>query len=152
MNRPALLVGGVFGFLIAASRLNNYDVIHDMLLLREFDVYLLMASAVATAAPLLLLLKRIGWRTTSGELMKVRQAPIQRGNILGAFVFGIGWAIAGTCPGPAIAMVTGGNVLGIAVMAGLVSGVFLYDRVAAGASFLRATRIDTSDAGKVLSR
>lgn len=130
MNKPALLIGAAFGFLIAAARLSDYDVIHDMLLLREFDVFLLMASAVGTAAPLLYLLKRRQWRTPEGELMVVRQAPVQRRNILGAVVFGTGWAIAGTCPGPAIAMATGGSVLGFVVMAGLVSGVFIYDRIA----------------------
>lgn len=129
MNRPALLVGLAFGFLIAAARLSDYDVIHDMLLLREPDVFLLMASAVGTAAPLLLLLKRIGWKTTSGETMALRRAPVQPRNVLGAVVFGSGWAVAGTCPGPAIAMATGGSVLGLVVMAGLVSGVFLFDRV-----------------------
>jgi uncharacterized membrane protein YedE/YeeE len=129
VNRPALFVGFVFGFLIAAARLHDYDVIHDMLLLRELDVFLLMASAVATAAPLLYLLRRLGWRTPSGAVMTPRRAPVQRSNILGAVVFGGGWAVAGTCPGPAIAMATGGSVLGIVVMAGLVTGVFLFDRL-----------------------
>jgi len=136
VNRSALLVGIVFGFLIAAARLSDYDVIHDMLLLRELDVYLLMASAVGTAAPLLLLLKWLKWRTPMGETMALRRAPVRPRNVLGAVVFGTGWALAGTCPGPAIAMVTTGNLLGVAVMAGLVSGVFLYDRVAAG-GFMR---------------
>ena len=125
MNRPALFVGLAFGFLITAARLSDYDVIHDMLLL----VYLLMASAVATAAPLLILLQRLGWRTPSGETMAPRRAPVQRRNVLGAIVFGGGWALAGTCPGPAIAMATGGSVLGLVVMAGLASGVFLFDRL-----------------------
>lgn len=129
MNRPAFLVGGVFGFLIAAARLSDYNVIHDMLLLREFDVFLLMASAVATAAPLLYLLQRRGWRTPSGDPMVVRKGPVQRRTVLGAMIFGSGWAVAGTCPGPAIAMSVGGSVLGLVVMAGLASGVFLCDRV-----------------------
>ena len=129
MNRPALLVGMVFGFLIAAARLHDYDVIHDMLLLRELDVFLLMASAVGTAAPLLFLLRRLGWRTPSGATMVLRRAPVRSHNVVGAVVFGTGWAIAGTCPGPAIAMATGGSVLGIVVMAGLVTGVFLCDRI-----------------------
>lgn len=128
-NKFALLVGLSFGFLIAAARLSDYDVIHDMLLLREFDVFLLMGSAFATAAPLLYLLRRARWKTPSGDEMALRRAPVQPRNVLGAVVFGSGWAIAGTCPGPAIAMTAGGNVLGLAVMGGLVSGVFLFDRV-----------------------
>jgi uncharacterized membrane protein YedE/YeeE len=61
--------------------------------------------------------------------MVLRRAPVKPRNLLGAFVFGSGWAVAGTCPGPAIAMTAGGSVLGLVVMAGLASGVFLCDRV-----------------------
>jgi uncharacterized membrane protein YedE/YeeE len=129
VNRSAFGVGLVFGFLIAAARLSDYNVIHDMLLLREPDVFLLMGSAFATAAPLLYLLNRRGWKTPSGEKMVLRHSPVLKRNVLGAVVFGGGWAIAGTCPGPAIAMSTGGSVMGLVVMAGLVSGVFLCDRV-----------------------
>jgi uncharacterized membrane protein YedE/YeeE len=129
VNRPAFGVGLLFGFLIAAARLSDYDVIHDMLLLREPDVFLLMGSAFATAAPLLYLLNRRGWKTPSGETMVLQRAPVKPRNLLGAIVFGSGWAVAGTCPGPAIAMTAGGSVLGLVVMAGLASGVFLCDRV-----------------------
>jgi uncharacterized membrane protein YedE/YeeE len=129
VNRSAFGVGLVFGFIIAAARLSDYDVIHDMLLLREFDVFLLMGSAFATAAPLLYLLNRRGWKTPAGQQMVLRRSPVLKRNVLGAVVFGGGWAIAGTCPGPAIAMSTGGSVMGVVVMAGLVSGVFLCDRV-----------------------
>ena len=155
MSRAPLLIGLSFGFLITAARLSDYDVIHDMLLLRELDVYLLMASAVATAAPLLLLLERRRWRTPSGEVMTIRRAPVQRHNVFGALVFGTGWAIAGTCPGPAIAMTVGGNVLGLVVIAGLLSGIFLFDRVVLLRSRGEATRTKadatTSPAGAATS-
>jgi uncharacterized membrane protein YedE/YeeE len=61
--------------------------------------------------------------------MVLQRAPVKPRNLLGAIVFGSGWAVAGTCPGPAIAMTAGGSVLGLVVMAGLASGVFLCDRV-----------------------
>ena len=86
MNRPAFAVGLVFGFIIAAARLSDYNVIHDMLLLREPDVFLLMGSAFATAAPLLYLLNRRGWKTPSGETMVLRRSPVLPRNVLGAIV------------------------------------------------------------------
>ena len=33
--------------------------------------------------------------------------------------FGTGWAVAGTCPAPAVAMATGGGFLAVFVIAGL---------------------------------
>jgi hypothetical protein len=119
--------GAAFGFLIAAAGVNRYDVIHRMLLLQEIDVYLIMGSAVAVAAPLLMLMQRGRVRTLLGGPLRVSRAPVQPGNVAGAAVFGSGWAIAGACPGPAIAMVAGGAIPGAAVMAGLFAGVLLRD-------------------------
>ena len=129
MNRAALLVGAAFGFLVTAARLSDYQVIHDMLRLREPDVFLLMASAIAVAAPFLVILERRRWRTPFGGQLKVQRQPIARRNVLGAAVFGSGWAIAGTCPVPAIAMVAGGSGLGLAVTAGLFGGIALRDAI-----------------------
>jgi uncharacterized membrane protein YedE/YeeE len=40
-------------------------------------------------------------------------------------MFGAGWAVAGTCPGPAAAMTFGGGLLGGIVMIGLATGTWL---------------------------
>ena len=129
MKGVALLVGAAFGFLVAAARLDSYQVIHDMLLLREPDVFLLMGSAVAVAAPLLVLMERARWRTPFGGVMTVQRNPVTRRNVLGAAVFGTGWAVAGTCPVPALAMTAGGSLLGAFVAAGLFGGIALRDRM-----------------------
>jgi uncharacterized membrane protein YedE/YeeE len=126
MNIAALAVGAVFGFAIAGARLHDYNVIHNMLLLREFDVFLLMASAIGIAAPALLLLQRGGWQTPFAGALRVPRLPVQRNTILGSVVFGTGWAVAGTCPGPAIAMVATGSLPGVFVMAGIIFGASLH--------------------------
>ncbi len=130
MNRASFLAGAAFGFLVAAARLNDYNVIHDMLLLREPDVFLMMASAIGVAAPILAYMNRKHWRTMDGEL-DLRRQPVSRKNITGAAIFGAGWAVAGSCPVPALAMTVGGSVLGAFVMAGLFSGILLRDAVEA---------------------
>ena len=130
MNRISFLAGAAFGFLVAAARLNDYNVIHDMLLLREPDVFLMMASAIGVAAPTLAYMNRKHWRTLDGEL-NLRRQPVSRKNITGAAVFGAGWAVAGSCPVPALAMTVGGSVLGLFVMAGLFTGIILRDAVEA---------------------
>lgn len=126
MNAAALAVGLVFGFALAGARLHEYDVIHRMLLLQEADVFLLMASAIGVAAPALFLLQRRGWRTPFAGQLNLARPPLSRGTMLGSVVFGTGWAIAGTCPGPAIAMVATGSVPGLFVMAGIIVGTMLH--------------------------
>lgn len=134
MNALGFLVGLGFGFAIAATRLSDYNVIHNMLLLREPDVFLLMASAIGTAMPLLWLLQRRGWKTPLGGPLTLNYSRAHPRHILGAVLFGAGWAVAGTCPGPALAMTAGGTVLGLVVVSGIASGLFLRDAIAARAA------------------
>jgi uncharacterized membrane protein YedE/YeeE len=118
-----------FGFLIAAAGFSEYDTIHNMLLLREAHAYLLMGAAVATAMPLLWLLERRRWQTLLAGPLKIARYSVQRKDILGSIIFGLGWSIAGTCPIPALAMFASGNVLGLVVIAGLFAGIILRDVV-----------------------
>lgn len=127
MNRVSLLFGAAFGFLVAASGMHDYDVIHRMLSLREPDLFLLMASAIAVSLPLLWVLERRRWQTRYGGPLTLARYRVQRKDLLGGAVFGAGWAIAGTCPVPALAMVVGGGVLGVCVIAGLFTGLLLRD-------------------------
>ncbi len=138
MNRVGLAFGIAFGFLIAAAGVADYDVIHRMLLLQEFDVFLLMASAIGVSMPLLWLLERRRWRTPFGGFLDIKRYPVTRKDVLGAAVFGTGWAIAGTCPAPALAMVAGGSMLGLVVIAGIFAGILLRDWIV-----VRQTSLET---------
>jgi uncharacterized membrane protein YedE/YeeE len=129
MKYIGLLFGMGFGFLITAAGFSDYDTIHNMLLLREAHGFLVMGSAVAVAMPLLWLLERRRWQTPFAGPLNISRYRVERKDVLGAAVFGIGWAIAGTCPAPALAMLAGGSVLGIVVIGGLFAGIMLRDTV-----------------------
>jgi hypothetical protein len=142
MDSIGLLLGAAFGGLLAAARLNDYDVIHNMLLLREPDVFLLMGAAVAVAAPALWLLERARWRTPLGGPLELDRGPVTSRHLWGSLLFGAGWAVTGACPGTALAMPAAGVALGLPVIAGLFAGVLLRDRIAARAT----TRLTVSAA------
>jgi len=42
---------------------------------------------------------------------------------LGASLFGVGWALAGVCPGPALTNIAGGSPFALAALASVVAGV-----------------------------
>ena len=138
MNQLALALGVAFGFGLGSARLNDYDVIHNMLLLREPDVFLLMASAMAVALPALWLLEWSAWRTPNGEVMRLSRSKIEGKHIFGSAVFGTGWAITGACPGTALAMPAAGVVLGLPVIAGVVAGQVLRESMVRRTSQRRA--------------
>jgi uncharacterized membrane protein YedE/YeeE len=127
VNGVCGLFGLAFGFLFAAAGLNQYDVIHRMLLLEEIAPFLIMGSAMATALPILWLLERRRWRTPLGGPLALRRWAFERKHLWGGILFGTGWAITGACPGTASTTLGAGSLLGIVLVVGIVAGIALRD-------------------------
>ena len=128
MNRgtraSTIAVGAAFGFLLTGSGFGNYATIHQALLLRSWYLYAVFGSAMAVAAAGLALLRRA--RTTRyGGPLRLPHAPARPRHLYGAVIFGAGFALTGTCPGGAVAMVATGGLGGLLVLAGLVTGLWL---------------------------
>ena len=129
-----LLFGAGFGFVLAASNLHEYQTIHDMLSLKEFDVFLLMGGAIGVSLPLLALLERSNAKTVLGGTLSLSRSPVKRQNVVGGALFGIGWALSGTCPAPALVMLASGAGLAIITIVGLFIGLGLRDAQTARAT------------------
>lgn len=126
-----LLFGAGFGFLMSWAGLSDATVIRNMLLLREAHVFLFMGSAVLVAAVGLRLLRAARMRATiTGEPVAWSLDRIERRHIIGSLLFGAGWSLAGTCPGPVAAMVGQGKLGGLFVAGGLLAGVSLQGALA----------------------
>jgi len=123
-----LTVGIAFGFLLGWARLTDYDVIRDMLLLRHADVFLLMMSAMLTAAIGVRLLRALNVRSVldRAPIAWTTQSP-RRQHVIGGVVFGIGWSLAGTCPGPVAAQLGRGQIAALFTIIGLLSGIQIHD-------------------------
>jgi hypothetical protein len=142
--RPyAFLLGAVTGFVFGWARMTDPDTFHQMLGLRSATIYLLMASAVATALVGARLLR--GRRALlTGEPIAWTATPPGRNHILGSVVFGVGWAVSTACPGPTAAQLGSGRVLAIAVAAGTGIGVWLQPRLGAIRGRIRSARVSVS--------
>jgi uncharacterized membrane protein YedE/YeeE len=128
LNLIGLTFGAMFGGLLGAARLHEYDTIHAMLRLDEPDVFLLMGSAIAVSAPLLWLLERRGIETPFGGSFSLSRSMPQAHHVKGGALFGIGWAIAGTCPAPTLVMISSGALLGLIALPGIFLGMHLHNR------------------------
>lgn len=123
-----LLVGVVFGAILVKSEVVSWYRIQEMFRMQSFHMYGMIGSAFATAAIGVQLLKRLGIRTVSGETIVVPAKQLGRGHRywIGGFIFGIGWALTGTCPGPLFALLgTGASVL-IVVLSAALLGTWAY--------------------------
>ena len=122
----ALSFGVAFGFVISWAQVTDPIVIRRMLLLQDFDVFFLMGSAIAVAALGLVWLKREHATTlVTREPVGWTLARPARRHVVGSVMFGIGWALAGTCPGPMAAMLGQGRLGGLFVAAGVLLGIAL---------------------------
>jgi uncharacterized membrane protein YedE/YeeE len=123
----AALLGAVFGFVLAWGRLSDPDVIRRMLLLQEAYLYLMLGSAVAVGFVGVRVLRRLRLRAlVTGEPIGWKQARAERRHVAGAVVFGLGWGIANSCPGPIAAQLATGVGWSACTVAGVLLGVKLY--------------------------
>jgi len=130
-RNAGLLFGSAFGFLMSWAGLSDATVIRNMLLLREAHVFLFMGSAVLVAAVGLRLLRAARMRAViTGEPVAWSIDRIERRHIIGSLLFGAGWSLAGTCPGPVAAMVGQGRFGALFVAGGLLAGVSLQGALA----------------------
>lgn len=117
----AVALGLAFGFVLAWTQMTDPDVIRRMLLLEEAYLYLVMASSIAVAFTGLRLVRALRMRawTTS--------APARR-HVAGSVVFGAGWGISYSCPGPIAAQLGQGLFWSLFTITGIMAGVALYLR------------------------
>ncbi|MCF5092138.1 YeeE/YedE family protein [Stenotrophomonas sp. PA-6-5C] len=55
-----------------------------------------------------------------------QRRAIDRNLVIGAAVFGIGWGLAGVCPGPAVALLATGQPFALVFAAAMVAGVLIH--------------------------
>jgi uncharacterized membrane protein YedE/YeeE len=123
------LIGAGFGFLLSWAQFVSPDRIRDMLLLRDPYMWLMFALAVAIGFVALRLMRRAGLRSLlTGESIAWTVAAPERRHVVGAAIFGVGWAVSDVCPGPVVAQVGLGVGWSLPLIAGIVLGVYVYLR------------------------
>jgi uncharacterized membrane protein YedE/YeeE len=144
----ALGVGLIFGFLLTASGLGDYDTIHDGLLLENPYIFLMMGSAMAVAFAGLAVLRWRGRTRFAGRLSLPRQR-IERRHVYGGAIFGLGFGVGATCPGMTVAMTATGGMYGLVVLVGLLVGLWLHGSVERRQHRPLSTEPETSAATRV---
>jgi uncharacterized membrane protein YedE/YeeE len=125
-------LGSVFGFALSRSGAADYNYIQSMFLFESIQLYGIIGTAVVVTAFGLWLIKR-GGRTVAGRPIAIELKPLHRGNVVGGVLFGVGWSLAGMCPGPILVNIGEGKIYAVAALAGALTGagVFgaLYERL-----------------------
>lgn len=120
----ALLAGTVFGLGLGVAQMTNPEkVLAFLTLTSAWDASLLLVMGAAVAVTVLgyrIVLRRKPIFATRHSL-PTRQT-IDKRLLGGAALFGIGWGLAGYCPGPALAGLLSGSSEPLVFLAALLAG------------------------------
>ncbi len=128
----ALIAGVVFGCGLLLSGMADPQKVKGFLdLLGPWNPTLALVMGGALAVGL------VGFRLAasrpkawSGEPMQLPPpGPVDGRLVAGGLVFGVGWGLAGYCPGPALVAAGSGSLAALAFVAAMVAGMLLHDRV-----------------------
>jgi uncharacterized membrane protein YedE/YeeE len=141
----SLLAGLVFGLgLLLSGMANPAKVLGFLDLAGPWDpsLALVMAGAIAVG---LIAFALAGRRTVSllGEVMRLPTArQIDRRLVLGSVLFGVGWGVAGFCPGPALVALGMGEAKAVVFVLAMLAGMGLFEIVEGRSAKASAERAD----------
>ena len=123
-------IGIVFGVVLSWSGMTSPEVIRAGLLFQDPYLFLFFAGAMLTAlAGLRILRVRAPRALLTGETVQWETVRPERRHVAGSVLFGIGWGVAGACPGPIATQLGQGIAWGIPTAVGLVAGILLFARL-----------------------
>lgn len=123
---PYLFWGALFGWLLSRAGATSFRLINDMFLLLDFHLYGVIGGAIATAMPGMWILRRLREKNVIKHTMKFPKRKFALGTWAGAPIFGLGWAITGTCPGTSLSQVGEGHWYALATVLGALMGNYIF--------------------------
>jgi hypothetical protein len=125
---PYLLAGAWFGIVLVQSQVVSWFRIQEMFRFQSFHMYGILGTAMVTAGVSVRLLKRFRIRSLTGEEILIPPKQLGSGHRywIGGTIFGLGWALTGTCPGPMFALVGSGASCFVVVAAAALAGTWSY--------------------------
>jgi uncharacterized membrane protein YedE/YeeE len=122
-----IIAGIVFGIVMSKSEAISWYRIQEMFRFQSFHMYGFIGTAVILGAISVYLIKKYKVKDISGQLIafKDKEKSLKR-YIIGGFIFGLGWALTGACPGPIFVNIGFGYVTMFVVVFGALLGTYLY--------------------------
>lgn len=122
-----LIIGILFGITMYKSEAASWFRIYEMFRFEAFHMYGIIGTALAMGVVSTLIIKRNNIKSFYGETVKF--IPKEKGftrYMLGGIIFGLGWALAGACPGPMFTLLGAGFLPISIVIIAAILGTFIY--------------------------
>ena len=128
-NIAALIVGIIFALGLGISGMTRPEkVIGFLNIFGDWDASLafVMAGAIAVHALAYQFIRRRSNPMFSKEFYVPTSKELTPSLIFGAFIFGVGWALAGYCPGPAITSLASFKSRPLVFVVSMILGMFVF--------------------------
>jgi uncharacterized membrane protein YedE/YeeE len=122
-----LVIGVFFGIVMYKSEAASWFRIYEMFEFGSFHMYGIIGSALVIGVIGTQIIKRNHIKAFGGQEMQLK--PKEKGisrYLLGGILFGLGWALAGACPGPMYVLAGAGFGSILIVIFGALLGTFIY--------------------------
>ena len=122
-----LIIGTLFGIVMAKSEALSWFRIQEMFRFQAFHMYGIIGTAVILGVIGVALIKKFKLRDIAGNTINFypKEKSIIR-YLIGGTIFGLGWALSGSCPGPMVVNIGYGFLSMIVVFLFAIIGTYLY--------------------------
>jgi uncharacterized membrane protein YedE/YeeE len=124
------IIGIVFGITMFKSEAASWFRIYEMFQFKSFHMYGIIGAALGLGVLIVQGIKRMKIKTFYGDTIEIsdKDKGLKR-YLYGGIVFGIGWALAGACPGPIFTLIGAGYTPIVVVLISATLGTYVYGRV-----------------------
>lgn len=126
-NLAYIITGILLGVVLYKSEAASWFRIYEMFQFKSFHMYSIIGTAVITGAILVMVIKKLKLKDVSGNpIVFVPKNKSFARYFIGGIFFGLGWALAGACPGPMFVLVGAGYIPMLIVILGAILGTWFY--------------------------
>ncbi|AVH43508.1 YeeE/YedE family protein [Agrobacterium tumefaciens] len=129
----ALAAGALFGFGLSLSGMVDPARVSGFLDVAsghwDPSLMFVLGGAVMVAVPGVLLSRRLAKPVLAEDFNLPAKTRIDRPLITGSAIFGVGWGLAGFCPGPALSALALGLVPVVLFVSAMIAGMLVHDRL-----------------------
>lgn len=125
-NIKYLILGILFGIVFVKAEVVSWFRIQEMFRFQSFHMYGIIGSAIAVGMLSIFIIKKFNIKTIYGEPIVFSSKKFTKGQVYGGFIFGLGWALTGACPGPLFTQIGMGATVVIITLLSAVAGTWVY--------------------------
>lgn len=125
-NIKYLVAGVLFGIILTKAEAISWFRMQEMFRFQGFQMYGIFMTAIPVGILSIWLIRKFNLRAANGERINILAKKFNKGYIIGGFIFGLGWALTGACPGPLFAQIGAGFSVVIVTLLSAIAGTWVY--------------------------